>query len=240
EGDLSLAAEHATPEQLAFMIRHTSGVSCAALPGEWLDRLQLPLMVDENSESQGTAFTVPVDYRRGTTTGISAAERSATLRALADPLARPEAFNRPGHIFPLRAKDGGVLSRPGHTEAAVDLARLAGLQPVGVLSELVNDDGSMMRRPELERFAQTQGLPLISIEDLIAWRQRREPMIEHTAEARLPTRHGEFTIHSYRSQLDGIEHVALVKGEVRGKENVLVRLHSECLTGDIFGSQDRK
>lgn len=237
EGDLILAAEHATPEKLAFMIRHTSGVICAALPGEWLDRLQLPLMVKQNSEAQGTAFTVSVDYRFGTSTGISAADRSATLRALADPLARPDAFNRPGHIFPLRAKDGGVLRRPGHTEAAVDLARLAGLQPVGVLSELVNDDGSMMRRPELERFAQTHGLPLISIEDLIAWRQRREPMIEHTAEARLPTRHGEFTIHSYRSQLDGIEHVALVKGEVCGKENVLVRLHSECLTGDIFGSQ---
>lgn len=237
EGDLILAAEHATPEKLAFMIRHTSGVICAALPGEWLDRLQLPLMVEQNSEAQGTAFTVSVDYRFGTSTGISAADRSATLRALADPLAKPDAFNRPGHIFPLRAKDGGVLRRPGHTEAAVDLARLTGLQPVGVLSELVNDDGSMMRRPELERFAHTHGLPLISIEDLIAWRQRREPMIEHTAQARLPTRHGEFTIHSYRSQLDGIEHVALVKGEVRGKENVLVRLHSECLTGDIFGSQ---
>lgn len=237
EGDLILAAEHATPEQLAFMIRHTSGVICAALPGEWLDRLQLPLMVDENSESQGTAFTVSVDYRHGTTTGISAAERSATLRALADPLARPEAFNRPGHVFPLRARDGGVLSRPGHTEAAVDLARLAGLQPVGVLSELINDDGSMMRRPELERFARAHGLPLISIEELIAWRQRHEPMIEHAAQARLPTRHGEFAMHVYRSRLDGIEHVALVKGDVDGKENVLVRLHSECLTGDIFGSQ---
>ena len=236
EGDLIFAAEHATPETLAFMIRHTSGVICAALPGERLDRLQLPLMVSQNSESHGTAFTVSVDYRHGTSTGISAADRSITLRALADPQALPAEFARPGHIFPLRAREGGVLRRPGHTEAAVDLSRLAGLQPVGVLSELVNDDGTMMRRPELERFARIHGLPIITIENLIAYRRAREPLVEHTAEARLPTRHGEFTAHIYRSLLGGIEHVALVKGEVRGQPDVLVRIHSECLTGDIFGS----
>jgi 3,4-dihydroxy 2-butanone 4-phosphate synthase/GTP cyclohydrolase II len=236
EGDLIMAAEHATPEKLAFMIRHTSGVICAALPGDRLDRLHLPLMVARNSESHQTAFTISVDHKKQTSTGISAADRSITLRALADPHAMAEDFARPGHIFPLRAKEGGVLRRPGHTEAAMDLARLAGLQPVGVLCEIVNDDGTMARRPQLERFAQQHDLTIVTIADLIAYRRKREPMVVHAAQARLPTRHGEFTVHIYRSLFDGVEHLALVKGSVRGQENVLVRVHSECLTGDILGS----
>lgn len=236
EGDLILAAEHATPEKLAFMIHHTSGLVCAALPGARADELDLSPMVNRNSEPQGTAFTVSVDYRFGIGTGISAADRSVTLRALADPAAVAADFTRPGHVFPLRARDGGVLERPGHTEAAVDLARLAGLQPVGALCELVNDDGTMMRRPELERFAAEHKLPLLLIEDLVAYRRANERLIERTATARLPTQHGEFTAHVYRSLLDGTEHMALVKGEVSGDEPVLARLHSECLTGDILGS----
>ena len=241
EGDLILAAEHATPEQLAFMIRHTSGVICAALPGEWLDRLQLPLMVDENSESQGTAFTVSVDYRHGTTTGISAAERSATLRALADPLARPEAFNRPGHVFPLRARDGGVLERVGHTEASIDLARAAGLRPAGVLCEVVSTDDptGMARLPELRRFCDEHGLSLVSIEQLAEWRRVNTPVVTREVETRLPTRHGDFRAVAYRGVVDGVEHIALVVGDPAADngEDVLVRVHSECLTGDVFGSR---
>lgn len=236
EGDLIFAAEKATPEKLAFLIRHTSGVICATLPSSRLRELQLPLMVAENTESHQTAFTISVDLRHGTTTGISAADRSATLRALADFTTRAGDFARPGHIFPLRAKDRGVLERPGHTEAASDLARLAGLSPVGVLCEVVNDDGSMARLPELQRFAETHGLLLIRIADLIAYRRRRERLIEHVAEARLPTRFGPFRAHVYRSLLDGVEHMALVRGEIRDVPNVLARVHSECLTGEVFGS----
>ncbi|HVK74731.1 MAG TPA: bifunctional 3,4-dihydroxy-2-butanone-4-phosphate synthase/GTP cyclohydrolase II [Kofleriaceae bacterium] len=236
EGDLIIAAEKATAESLAFMIRHTSGVVCVALTAARLAALELPLMVADNGDAMGTAFTVTVDLRHGTTTGISAADRAATIRALASPSARADEFARPGHVFPLRARDGGVLRRPGHTEAAVDLARLAGLAPAGALCELVNPDGSMARLPELEEFARRHRLVLVTVADLIAYRRRTERLVERVAEARLPTRHGPFTAHVYRSIHDGREHVALVMGEVRDHDDVLVRVHSECVTGDVFGS----
>jgi 3,4-dihydroxy 2-butanone 4-phosphate synthase/GTP cyclohydrolase II len=240
EGDLVMAAQKATRETLAFLIRHTSGVVCAALTADRLGALNLPLMVAENTESHRTAFTVTVDLKEGTTTGISAADRAATLRALADPRAHGADFARPGHVFPLRARAGGVLERRGHTEAAVDLVRLAGLEPCGVLCEVVNDDGSMARPLELVTFAQRHGLHLVSIADLVAYRRRTEPLVRAVAEARLPTPHGVFEARVYRSK-DGAEHVALVMGDLRAKgdadrSDVLVRVHSECLTGDIFGS----
>jgi len=236
EGDLIVAAEKITPELAAFLVRHTSGILCVALLAERLEQLRLPLMVRENTESYRTAFTITVDWKHGTTTGVSAADRTATIRALADPTAPSEGFARPGHIFPLRSESAGVLARPGHTEAAVDLARMAGLFPAGVLSEIVNEDGSMARGPQLEEFARTHRLPFITIPELVAYRRQRERLVTKGAIARLPTRHGDFTAHVYRSILDGTEHVALVKGEVSGRENVLVRVHSECLTGDILGS----
>ncbi len=235
EGDLIMAAEKVTPSALAFIVRHTSGVVCAALGADRLAALQLPLMVADNGEPQGTAFTVTVDYRIGTTTGISAADRAATLRALGDPGSRPEDFTRPGHVFPLRARAGGVLERRGHTEAAVDLARAAGLQPCGVLCEIVGDDGEMARLPALRAFAARHGLPLISIADLVAYRRRSEVLVRAVAEARLPTRHGLFAARVYRDHA-GTEHMALVMGDVAGVSDVLVRVHSECLTGDVFGS----
>jgi 3,4-dihydroxy 2-butanone 4-phosphate synthase / GTP cyclohydrolase II len=236
EGDLILAAENATSESIAFLVRHTSGIVCVPLPGERLRELGLPLMVAENTESQGTAFTVSVDLKLGTTTGISAADRAATIRGLANPCSFAGDFLRPGHVFPLRARDGGVLKRPGHTEAAVDLAQLAGLRPAGVLSEIVNDDGTMTRGGALERFAERHGMPFLTVADLIAYRRSRERIVERMAEARLPTAHGTFQVYIYRSKLDESEHVAVVKGEVAGRENVLVRVHSECFTGDILGS----
>ncbi len=236
EGDLIIAAEKITTEAMAFLVRHSSGLVCAGMPGEQLDRLELPLMVAANTESHQTAFTVSVDYRHGTSTGISAADRSATLRALASPQSQPADFARPGHVFPLRAKAGGVLQRPGHTEAASDLARLAGLQPVGVLCEIVNDDGSMARRPQLEAFAREHGLLMITIADLIAYRKRTEAIVEHCAESLMPTRYGVFKAHVFRGIYEDIEHLALVMGDVAGKDNVLVRVHSECLTGDLVGS----
>jgi 3,4-dihydroxy 2-butanone 4-phosphate synthase/GTP cyclohydrolase II len=236
EGDLIIAAERVTPEALAFMVRHTSGLICVAMTEERLETLQLPLMVADNHESQRTAFTVSVDYRHGTSTGISAADRSATLRALADPDASAGDFVRPGHVFPLRANRRGVLRRRGHTEAAVDLTRLAGLQPAGALCEIVGADGSMLRGRELERFASEHGLIFLTIDEIAAYRRSRERLIEHLGTARLPTRHGVFTAHAYRSLVDGLEHVALVRGQVSGASNVLVRVHSECLTGDIFAS----
>jgi len=235
EGDLVMAGEKVTPEALAFMVRHTSGVICASLTQTRLDDLRLPLMVADNRESHRTAFTVSVDYRHGTTTGISAVDRAATLRALADPTTAAADFVRPGHVFPLRARTSGVLERAGHTEAAVDLARLAGLWPCGVLCEVVNDDGSMARPSELAAFAERHGLLLISIADLRRYRRRTEPLVTLVSEARLPTKHGLFAARIYRSS-DGIEHVALVMGDVRGREDVLARVHSECLTGDVFGS----
>ena len=236
EGDLIIAAEKTTPETMAFMVRHTSGVICMPLEGTRLDELQLPMMVAENTTAYRTAFTVSVDAKRGTTTGISAADRTTTVHALIDPQSRPEDLARPGHIFPLRYREGGVLKRAGHTEAAVDLARLAGLQPAGVLAEVVNDDGSMQRLPQLERFAGEHGLHLISIADLIRYRRHREKLVTRVSEARIPTKYGEFTAYVFASLLDGTEHMAFVRGEVAGKSNVLVRVHSECLTGDVFGS----
>jgi 3,4-dihydroxy 2-butanone 4-phosphate synthase / GTP cyclohydrolase II len=236
EGDLIIAAEKTTRETMAFMVRHTSGVICMPLEGRRLDELQLPMMVSENTTAYRTAFTVSVDAKWGTTTGISAADRATTVQALIDPASRPEDLARPGHIFPLRYRDGGVLKRAGHTEAAVDLARLAGLSPAGVLAEIVNDDGTMSRLPELERFAAEHGLELISIADLIRYRRHREKLVRRISEARIPTKYGEFTAYVFESLLDGTEHMAFVRGEVAGKQNVLVRVHSECLTGDVFGS----
>ncbi len=236
EGDLIMAAEKITPETMAFMIRHTSGVICMPVEGHRLDELQLPLMVANNTESQRTAFTVSVDAVHGTTTGISAADRATTVRTLLDPRTRAEDIARPGHIFPLRYRDGGVLKRAGHTEASVDLARLAGCYPAGVLAEVVNDDGSMARLPRLERFAADHGLQIISIADLIRYRRHREKLVRRVSEARIPTRHGDFTAYVFASLLDGVEHMAFVRGEVAGATAVLVRVHSECLTGDVFGS----
>jgi 3,4-dihydroxy 2-butanone 4-phosphate synthase / GTP cyclohydrolase II len=236
EGDLIIAAEKTTPEAMGFMVRHTSGVVCMPLEGTRLDELHLPMMVAENTTAYRTAFTVSVDAKRGTTTGISAADRATTVHALIDPETRPDDLARPGHIFPLRYREGGVLKRAGHTEAAVDLARLAGLSPAGVLAEVVNDDGTMARLPELERFAAEHGLAMISIADLIRYRRHREKLVRRISEARIPTKYGEFTAYVFESLLDGTEHMAFVRGEVAGKSNVLVRVHSECLTGDVFGS----
>ncbi|MFA5564430.1 MAG: bifunctional 3,4-dihydroxy-2-butanone-4-phosphate synthase/GTP cyclohydrolase II [Acidimicrobiia bacterium] len=236
EGDLIMAAEAATAEKVAFFVRYTSGVICVALTGERCDDLGLPLMVADNTEYQLTAFTHSVDYRHDTTTGISAADRTATMVNLADPTVAWSDFNRPGHIFPLRARDGGVLKRAGHTEAAVDLARLAGLNPAGTLCEIVNEDGTMARVPELRVFAKEHNLLMISIADLVKYRRQHEMLVEATGQARVPTEYGTFVAHAYRSVLDGTEHVAFVRGEINGDEPVLVRVHSECLTGDIFGS----
>ncbi|HVL65114.1 MAG TPA: bifunctional 3,4-dihydroxy-2-butanone-4-phosphate synthase/GTP cyclohydrolase II [Actinomycetota bacterium] len=235
EGDLILAAEKVTPEAVAFMVRHCSGIIFVSMEGERLEELNLPLMVPENSESMGTAFTISVDARRGTTTGISAADRAATIKTLIDPDAVPGDLARPGHIFPLRYCPGGVLRRAGHTEASVDLARAAGLYPAGVGCEVVNEDGSMARLSELERFAERHGLLMVSIADLIAWRRRQEKLVRRVTEARIPTAYGEFTAVAYES-FDDRMHVALVKGAPGGKEDVLVRVHSECFTGDVLGS----
>jgi 3,4-dihydroxy 2-butanone 4-phosphate synthase / GTP cyclohydrolase II len=236
EGDLIFAAEAATPEKLAFMVRHTSGVICATLSPGRAAELQLGLMVADNGESHRTAFTVSVDYLRGTTTGISAADRAATIRALSDPVVGPADFARPGHVFPLRAREGGVLERMGHTEAASDLARMSGLRPYGVLCEIVEEDGSMARRPALHRFAHKYGLPLTTIADLATYRRVHERWLVPIAESRLPTRHGFFTARAYRSELDGMEHIALYMGTVAGVDDLPVRVHSECLTGEAFGS----
>jgi 3,4-dihydroxy 2-butanone 4-phosphate synthase/GTP cyclohydrolase II len=237
EGDLIVAAEKVTAEHIAFMVRHTSGLICAPMTGDRLDELRLPLMVAENTDSHRTAFTVSVDYVPGTTTGISAADRATTIRALIDEETTPVQLARPGHIFPLRYQEGGVLKRAGHTEAAVDLARLAGLVPAGVLCEIVSDDGSMARLPELQGFAERHGIPLVSIADLISHRRRSEKLVRRVAEARIPTDFGIFRAVGFESQLDGTHHIALVKGDVAGKEDVLVRVHSECLTGDVLGSR---
>jgi 3,4-dihydroxy 2-butanone 4-phosphate synthase / GTP cyclohydrolase II len=236
EGDLIVAAEKVTPETIAFMVRYTSGVICMPVLGERLDELSIPLMVAANTDHQGTAFTVSVDARRGVTTGISAADRAMTIRTLIDPATLPEDVLRPGHIFPLRYREGGVLRRAGHTEAAVDLARLAGLYPAGVLCETVNDDGTMARLPDLARFAKEHDLRLISIADLIDYRRRREVLVERVATATIPTSWGEFRTYAYESVVDGRTHVALVLGDVGDGADVMTRVHSECLTGDVFGS----
>ena len=236
EGDIILAASLATPELLAFMIRYTSGVICVPLPGAELDRLQLPLMTSQNTERMRTAFTLSVDARDGVTTGISAADRAATIARLVDPATTAQDLVRPGHIFPLRYAEGGVLRRPGHTEAAVDLARLAGLPPAGVLAEVVNDDGTMARLPELREFADTHGLALISIEQLIEYRRRTERQLTRQAHTKLPNAYGLWQAFGYRHDIDGTEYLALVLGDVADGTDVLTRLHSECLTGDVFGS----
>ncbi len=237
EGDLIIAAEFATAEKIAFFLNHTSGVICMPMQGDRLDQLDLPPMVLDNTESNRTAFTVSVDHRHGTTTGISAADRASTIAALIDPATRPADLARPGHVFPLRCREGGVLNRAGHTEATVDLARLAGLYPAGVLCEVVSEDKqSMARLPELERLAQKHGMPLISIADLIRFRRQREKLVKRVADARMPTEWGDFTCYVYESLIDGEQHVAMVKGAVQGEDDVMVRVHSECLTGDALGS----
>jgi 3,4-dihydroxy 2-butanone 4-phosphate synthase/GTP cyclohydrolase II len=236
EGDLILAAEKATPEKISFMIRYTSGVICVPMQGADLDRLELPLMTVQNTESMRTAYTVSVDAKEGVSTGISAADRARTIRLLAGPSTAPEDLVRPGHVFPLRYREGGVLRRAGHTEAAVDLARLAGLRGSGVLAEVVNDDGSMARLPELIQFKKKHGLKLCSIESLIAYRRVREKLIQKEEVISLPTHYGDFQLHLYRSVVDGVHHLALVKGTISSDDVTLVRVHSECLTGDVFGS----
>ena len=239
EGDLVCAAELVTPEMINFMTLRGRGLICLALTGDRCDQLGLPQMTDRNTEDQATAFTVSIDAERrfGVTTGISASDRATTIHVAINPATMPTDLRRPGHIFPLRARPGGVLQRVGQTEASVDLARLAGLVPAGVICEILNTDGSMARRPELEVFAKEHGLTFITVAQLVAYRLQTERLVHRVAEARLPTEFGEFTVIAYRNDVDKAEHVALVKGEVAGLPDVLVRMHSKCLTGDVFGSQ---
>jgi 3,4-dihydroxy 2-butanone 4-phosphate synthase / GTP cyclohydrolase II len=238
EGDLVMAAAAITPDHVNFMAKHGRGLICVTLNAERADELDLPLMTDRNTDPQGTAFTVSVDahVKFGVTTGISAHDRAKTIQVLTDPSTQPSDLRRPGHIFPLRAKSGGVLRRVGQTEAAVDLAELAGFAPVGVICEILNTDGSMARRPQLHEFAAEHGLKFITVAQLVAYRLTKTRLVSRVAEANLPTRYGDFRVIAYESVLDGSEHVALVKGELEGKADVLVRMHSECLTGDVFGS----
>ncbi|HIN37413.1 MAG TPA: bifunctional 3,4-dihydroxy-2-butanone-4-phosphate synthase/GTP cyclohydrolase II [Dehalococcoidia bacterium] len=237
EGDLVMPAEMVTPEAVNFVVTHARGLLCMPIIGERLDELQIPLMISANgSEKNQTAFTVSVDYNVNTTTGISAGDRAATILAMLDPAAKPEEFTRPGHLFPLRYHPGGVLARAGHTEAAVDLCEMVGLYPAGIVCEIMAEDGSMSRLPELERFADEHGLKILSIAQIIAQRRRTERLIERVAEARLPTRYGPFQAIAYKSHVDTGEHIALTIGEWTEEEPVLVRIHSECLTGDVFGS----
>ena len=237
EGDLIMAAEFATPEKIAFFLHHTSGYICAPITSQRARELDLPPMVAHNTETMRTAFLVTVDYRHNTSTGISAFDRSVTIQALVDPATRPDDLARPGHILPLEAREGGVLKRAGHTEAAVDLARLAGCYPAGVLCEIVDEKKmDMARTPELEKFAEKHGLLMISIADLVRYRRQKEKLVKRVAEARIPTQFGDFTCYAYDDLVDGQTHLAFVKGAPAGEENVLVRVHSECLTGDVFGS----
>ena len=235
EGDLALAAEFVTPEAINFMTKYGRGLICVSMTAERLKELNLDLMVSTNTARHGTAFTVSVDSVQGTT-GISAYDRATTVKALLDTETRPEDLARPGHMFPLRYQEGGVLVRAGQTEAIVDLARLAGLQPSGVICEVMGDDGTMARLPHLEQFSALHGINIVTVAEIITYRLQHEKMVERVAEARLPTRHGEFTAVAYKSAVDFAEHVALVKGDVADGEPVLVRVHSECLTGDVFGS----
>jgi 3,4-dihydroxy 2-butanone 4-phosphate synthase/GTP cyclohydrolase II len=236
EGDLALAAEKVTTEAINFMVKHARGLVCLPTTGQRLEELQLPLMVDDNTSKFSTAFTVSIDAKKGTTTGISAADRATTIKAVIDPATRPQDLARPGHIFPLRAKEGGVLVRAGQTEAMVDLARLAGLYPAGVICEVLNEDGTMARMPQLEEMADKYGIKIVTVADLIAYRVRHERLVRRVAETRLPTRYGEFTTIAYKSDMDPDEHIALVMGDILTDEAVLVRVHSECVTGDVFGS----
>lgn len=237
EGDLIFAGEHASPEKVGFMLRHTSGIICVSMLGDRLDELKLPMMVSTNTAEYRTAFTVSVDAAEGVSTGISASDRALTITRLADPTTEPADLARPGHVYPLRYEPGGVLKRAGHTEAAVDLTTLAGLYPAGVLAEVMNDDGTVARLPDLKRFAEEHGLLIGTIADLIAYRRTEERLIERVVEARIPTRHGEFQAVGYRSLVDDRTHIAVTMGDIGDGQNVLVRVHSECLTGDVFGSQ---
>lgn len=236
EGDLLMAAEKVTPEAINFMVKYARGLVCVPMMGERLSSLKLDQMVAHNTDPKGTAFTVSVDSDKSTT-GISAFERAETVKVLADPNSKPENLHQPGHIFPLRAREGGVLVRAGHTEGAVDLARLAGLEPAGVICEIMNDDGTMARVPDLMKFVEKHGLKIITIEDLIRYRRKTEMLVERVQTIHLPTDYGDFQAAGYRSLLDGQEHLALIKGKVDDGEPVLVRVHSECLTGDVFHSR---
>ena len=237
EGDLSIAAEKATPEAINFMAHYGRGLICLSIVGERLDELQIPMMVQDNTSRFGTAFTVSIDAREGVTTGISAYDRAHTIKTILDPQAGPQDLVRPGHVFPLRVKEGGVLVRVGQTEASVDLARLAGLYPAAVICEVMNEDGTMARMPRLEEFSTEHGIKIITVADLIEYRRRHEKLVRRVAEARLPTRYGDFTAITYENLVTSeYAAVALVKGQVDGEEPVLVRIHSECLTGDALGS----
>jgi len=237
EGDFIMAAEKVTPEHINFMATHGRGLICVSLTEERAQQLHLEPMEQQNTALHNTHFTVSVDYRHGTTTGISAFDRSKTVQALVEPDAKPQDFARPGHIFPIIARQGGVLQRAGHTEASVDLAKLAGLEPTGVLCEIMSDDGSMARLPELEKLAKKFDISLIKIDDLIEYRRHKEKLVKKIQSIQLPTKHGNWTLHLYQNLLDNSNHIALVKGELTDDKPVLVRVHSECLTGDVFGSK---
>jgi len=237
EGDLIMAAEKVTPETVNFFARHGRGLICVCVTEEKIQQLKLHQMVDNNTAKLGTRFTVSVDAVKGTTTGISASDRANTIQTIVDDNATPEDLGRPGHIFPIKALKGGVLSRAGHTESAVDLSRMAGLKPLGVLCEIMDDDGSMARVPRLMKFAKEHDLKIITVRDLIAYRGANEKLVERITTVDLPTAHGDFKLHLYKSEIDDHHHLALTKGDVFGKKNVLVRVHSSCLTGDVFGSR---
>jgi len=236
EGDFAVAAEKVTPEIINLMAKEARGLICMPVLGKRLDELRIPMMVQDNTSRFSTAFTVSIEAKHGVSTGISAHDRAATVKAVIDPATRPEDIARPGHIFPIRPREGGVLVRAGHTEAIVDLARLAGLYPAGVICEVMNDDGAMARLPQLKKLAATHHMKIISVADLITYRRRNEKLVRRVAEAKLPTKFGEFTAIAYRSIVDPDEHIALVRGDISGEEPVLVRVHSECLTGDVLGS----
>ena len=236
EGDLALAAEQVTPETINFMAKHARGLICMPVSGKRLDELNIPLMVGENTSKFSTAFTVSVEARHRTSTGISAADRAETIKTVVDPNTKPDDLVQPGHTFPLRAKDGGVLARAGHTEAIADLARLAGFQPAGVICEILNEDGTMARLPQLEEMSERFGINIATIADLITYRYRHEKLVHRVADAKLPTPYGEFTCTAFKSETDPDEHVAMIMGDVATDEPVLVRVHSQCLTGEVFGS----
>jgi len=236
EGDLAMAAEKVTADAINFMARHGRGLICLPIIGQRLDELQIPMMVEHNTSKFSTAFTVSIEAKHRVSTGISAADRAETIKAVLDPATQPEGIVRPGHMFPLRAREGGVLVRAGHTEAVVDLARLAGLYPAGVICEILNENGAMARMPQLKRMAGRFGIKIVTVADLIAYRYRHERLVHRVAEAKLPTPYGNFTAIAYRSDIDPDEHIALVMGDVATEEPVLVRVHSQCLTGEVFGS----
>ena len=236
EGDLAIAAEKVTPDAINFMSKEARGLICLPIMGDRLEELRIPMMVQDNTSRFSTAFTVSIEAKHGVTTGISAQDRATTIKTVINPATKPDDIARPGHVFPIKARPGGVLVRAGHTEAIVDLARLAGLYPAGVICEIMNEDGSMARLRQLEEMATKYNMKMVSVADLITYRRRHEKLVHRVAEAKLPTKYGEFTIMAYRSTIDPDEHVALVKGDVSTEEPVLVRVHSECLTGDVFGS----